>query len=184
MLTLQERGIIFGMEENRSSTNKGLIQFLKFNLVSFGVTIIQLLLVNVFLYLMRNWNTPLPGLLSRIFSEEAVGAGNSNWGYVLPFFLSNVIANILGYFQNRKTTFNSDSPKRNVLIFFAVITILICFSTWLQGRTAFLITEHLPQISKAAPTLAALLAGAVQFAVVFPLEKYVLLRERRERKES
>ena len=176
----KERVIIVDMEENAEKKNKGLIQFLKFNLVSAGVTIVQLLLVNVFLYLMRNWNAPLPGILSRIFSEESVGAGNSNWGYVLPFFLSNVIANILGYFQNRKTTFNSDSPKRNVVIFFAVISILICFSTWLQGRTAYLIAEYLPAFAKAAPTLAALLAGLVQFAVVFPLEKYVLLKERKE----
>ena len=164
----------------KKTEKKGIIQFLKFNLVSAGVTIVQLVLVNVLFILMHGWKAPLPPFLSALFSEEAVGAGNSNWGYVLPFFLSNAIANILGYFQNRKTTFNSDSPKRNVLIFFAVLIVLICFSTWLQGRTVYLISSSFPQLAKAAPTIASFLAGLVQLAVLFPLEKYVLLKERKE----
>ena len=169
-----------GTVEKQTLKNKELIQFLKFNLVSAGVTILQLVLVNVFFVLMQGWKAPLPGILRDIFSEQSVGAGNSNWGYVLPFFLSNVIANIYGYFQNRKTTFHSDSPKRNVIIFFAVIAVLVCFSTWLQGKVVHLITMHAPQYAGIAPTLAALLAGLVQFAVVFPLEKFVLLKERKE----
>lgn len=166
--------------EEKKSDRKGWIQFLKFNLVSAGVTLVQLVLVNILLVMMRGWTEPLPPFLASIFSEETVGAGNSNWGYVLPFFLSNAIANILGYFQNRKTTFNSDSPKRNVLIFFAVIMVLICVSTWIQGRIVYLIRSGYPGLAGAAPTIAALIAGAVQFAVVFPLEKYVLLKERRK----
>ena len=167
------------MEDNNTK-KKGLIQFLKFNLVSAGVTITQLILVNVLFVLMRGWKTPLPFPLSVIFSAESVGEGNSNWGYVLPFFLSNAIANILGYFLNRRATFHSDSPKRNVLIFFVIISILICFTTWLQGRTVYLISSAWPGMANAAPTLAAVLAGLVQFAVVFPLEKYVLLKEKKE----
>ena len=67
-----------------------------------------------------------------------------------------------------------------LIIFFAVIAVLVCFSTWLQGKVVHLITMHAPQYAGIAPTLAALLAGLVQFAIVFPLEKFVLLKERKE----
>ena len=73
---------------------KSLTQFIKFNVVSASVTMLQLLLVNVFFWLMKDWKAPLPEILSGIFNDAAVGAGNANWGYVLPFFLSNALANL------------------------------------------------------------------------------------------
>ncbi len=164
----------------QTAQKKGFIQFLKFNLVSASVSIIQLVLVNLLLLWMRSWNAPLPGLLNVIFSEEAVGVGNSRWGYVLPFFLSNLIANLFGYLLNKKATFNSDAPHSNMVIFGVVMILLILCSTWLQGRTVFLIRQHIPSLEKLAPTIAALLAGAVQFAIIFPLEKFVLLKERKK----
>ena len=158
---------------------KSLIQLLKFTLVSGSVTILQLVLVNVLFVLMRDWHAPLPPILADIFTETTVGAGNSSWGYVLPFFLSNAIANIYGYFVNRKATFNSDSPKRNVVIFLLVVSALILFATWMQGVIVNQISTHVPSLAGLAPTLAAFAAGTLQFAVLFPLEKYVLLKERR-----
>ena len=157
---------------------KSLIQFIKFNLVSASVTIVQLLLVNVFFWLMKDWKAPLPGLLSTVFNEAAVGAGNANWGYVLPFFLSNVLANLYGFFVNRKVTFHSDAPKRNAVVFLIVLCILILVSTWIQGSLVHVITERFPAGTNLAPTLAALAAGTIQFLILFPLEKYVLLKER------
>lgn len=86
-------------------------EIIKFMLVSCIVSIIQLVLVNLLFYIMRGWKAPLPPFLAGIFSASTVGAGNDNWGYVLPFFLSNLIANIYGYFQNQKTTFKAaDTP--------------------------------------------------------------------------
>ncbi len=157
---------------------KSVIQFIKFNLVSASVTVVQLVLVNVLFWLLKDWKAPLPGFLASVFNEAAVGAGNANWGYVLPFFLSNVLANIYGFFANRKVTFHSDAPKRNVIIFLIVISILILVSTWIQGRLVYLITENAPQLTELAPTLAAFAAGTFQFLILFPLEKYVLLKER------
>ena len=44
---------------------------------------------------MKNWKEPLPGFFGGIFSEQTMEKGQSNWRYILPFFLSNFIANAL-----------------------------------------------------------------------------------------
>ena len=156
---------------------KSLVQIVKFMLVSGMVTVIQLVLVNVLLFLMKDWHAPLPPFLARIFSEEAVGAGHSEWGYIQPFFLSNLLANAYGFFQNRKTTFQSNAPKRNVIGFLLIVSVLIVLSTWIQGRIVYRISEASPSLKTLAPTIAAFAAGMLQFVILFPLEKYVLLKE-------
>lgn len=167
---------------------KTIWQFIKFSLVSSIVTILQLVLVNLFYYGMRGWTTPLPSFLSGIFNEQTVGAGNATWGYVLPFFLSNAIANIYGWFQNGKTTFHAKARPGAFGIYFAVVMILILFSTWFQGMLVHSIqtsdTAWIRNLSAAAPTIAAMLAGLIQFAVIFPLEKFVLLKEDPKEKEA
>jgi len=162
---------------NRENGKKTLIELIKFNLVSFGVTLIQLLLVNVLLYFMKDMKTPLPSFLAGIFTPETVGAGNDNWGYVLPFFVSNAIANAIGYFVNRSATFKSDSPRSRFFIFFAVLAALILFTTWVQGRLVYVIRTNIPSLYALAPTIASLAAGMIQFLVIFPLEKFVLFKE-------
>lgn len=161
---------------------KTIWQLLKFVLVSGIVSIIQLVLVNVLFFVMRQWKAPLPGFLAAIFTQSTVGAGNDNWGYVLPFFLSNLIANIYGYFQNQKTTFKAaDTPAWCMWFYIAVIAALILFSTWLQGVVAnWALNSGIPVFAGLAPTLAAMAAGNVQMLVLFPLEKYVLFKERKQ----
>ena len=55
------------------------------------------------------------------------------------------------------------------------LALLILFSTWLQG----FITAKLSVTSLAplARTIAAMAAGYVQLAVLFPLEKFVLFKK-------
>ena len=168
------------MSENAENTKTTVKEFIKFNLVSFLVTLSQLVLVNLFLYLMKDWKAPLPGFLNEIFRTEVVGEGNNNWGYVLPFFLSNAIANVIGYFINRKATFKSNSPKWMVVVFLVVLSVLILIGTWVQGRLVYLIRMNYPSLASLAPTIASFTAGILQFLVLFPLEKFFLFK----RKES
>ncbi len=161
---------------------KTIWQFIKFILVSCIVSIIQLVLVNVLFYMMRTWRAPLPPGLAAIFTAETVGVGNANWGYVLPFFLSNLIANLYGYFQNQKTTFKAhNTPAWCMWAYLGAIIALILFSTWLQGVVANLALNcGIAAVAGLAPTLAAMAAGTVQMLVLFPLEKFVLFKERRQ----
>jgi len=159
--------------------NKELKQVIKYLLMGLTVTVLQFALVNIFPLLFSSWKSSLPSFLSVIFSEKTMGVGNSNWGYVMTFFLSNLIANIYGYFINRKTVFNSSSPTWCFVVFIVVIVSLILFSTWLQGLiAAFVVAKS--SLGKYANTIAAATTAFMQNLIVFPLEKFVLLREKKE----
>ncbi len=158
-------------------------QFIKFNLVSTSITLLQLLLANLLPLLFDNMLDPLPSFLQKIFVAERlfpegsryVVDGAVTWGYVLPFFLSNFIANIYGYFMNMRTTFRGKGTKAGFAFYVVLMIVLILFSTWLQGAiTAALAGTSFEGVSR---TLAALAAGMVQMVILFPLEKFVLFKE-------
>ena len=159
-------------------------QFIKFNLVSFSITILQLALANLLPLIFDSVTTVLPPFLRPIFQPETLFAGSSpyvvdgivTWGYVLPFFLSNFIANIYGYFMNMKTTFRGKGSRGGLVAYLLILTALILFSTWLQGWiTARLAVTSLAGLGR---TIAAMAAGLVQVAVLFPLEKFVLFKKK------
>lgn len=158
-------------------------QFVKFNLVSASITALQLLLANLLPLAFDGVTAVLPRLLRPVFDPAVLFDGPSRyvvdgvvtWGYVLPFFLSNLLANIYGYFMNMKTTFRGSGTRAGLIGYLAVLTALILFSTWLQSRiTASL---NATSLSALARTIAAAAAGLVQVAVLFPLEKFVLFKK-------
>ena len=163
--------------EKKGKLYKNLWQLFKFGFVSFIITVIQLALLYLMYYLMKGWTEPLPGILAVIFSPETVGEDHANWGYMLPFFLSNFIANTVGYFLNKSRTFKSDAPIWHYLVYIVVLIILIMFSTWFQGvlMNVFIVWG----VEIIGPFIAMNLAGFVQFLVLYPLQKFVLLRERK-----
>ena len=197
--------------EEKGSFMKTLWQILKFLVVSGLVTIIQLVLANVLPLIFDGVTATLPGFLQGIFSPNTIFdvttaegmeqfnkyviggtiengttivGGVVTWGYLLPFFLSNLIANIYGFWQNKKTTFKSDAPWYNFDIYIVLMIALILFSTWLQGWIVGLLAKvEWSWLQSLARTIAALAAGLVQMLVLFPMEKFVLLKEKKEDKE-
>ena len=166
--------------EAKGGAAKTLWQLVKFVAISSLVGILQLALVNLLFFALRDWRPPLPPALAGVFSAASVGAGNDNWGFVLPFFVSNLAANVYGYIQNKRTTFKSDAPGWCFGVYLALMAALILFSTWLQGVVAnALISTGSPLLSGLAPTIAAMCAGTLQLLVLFPVEKFVLLKEKK-----
>lgn len=164
--------------ENKGKVHKNLWQILKFGVVSVIITLLQLALLYSMYYLMKGWKDPLPGILANIFTPETVGEDHANWGYMLPFFLSNFIANTVGYIINRHRTFKSDAPIWHYVIYIVVLLVLIMFSTWLQGvLTNIFINWGLEALG---PFIAMNLACFIQFLVLFPLQKFVLLKEKKK----
>ena len=163
--------------------DNALWQFAKFNLVALTITLVQLILANLLPLLFDGLKAPLPPLLRPIFDPERMFDGPSpyvtdgvvSWGYVLPFFLSNFIANIYGYFMNMKTTFRGKGSRGSLAAYLLILAALILFSTWLQGWITARLTVS--AFAALARTLAAMAAGLVQVAVLFPLEKYVLFKK-------
>lgn len=164
--------------------DSSLWQFVKFNLVSMSITIVQLLLANLLPLVFDSVTTKLPSFLQPIFDPKVLFEGESKYvvdgvvtfGYVLPFFLSNFIANIYGYFVNMKATFKGKGTRGGLIVYFVVLASLILFTTWLQGYITALLNKT--SLARMARTIAALAAGTVQVAVLFPLEKYVLFKEK------
>ena len=166
--------------------DNALWQFVKFNLVSLSIALLQLILANLLPLLFDSMTAPLPLFLQPVFDpailfdgpSEYVVDGVVTWGYVLPFFLSNFIANIYGYFVNMKATFRGQGTRAGLAAYLVILAALILFSTWLQG---FINGRLVPTSFAAfARTIAAMAAGMLQMAVLFPLEKFVLFRRKRE----
>jgi putative flippase GtrA len=158
----------------------GFRQAIRFLLISCLVGLFHLILVNVLFYSLKGWTAPLPEFLRMFFNPGTVGEGNDNWGYVLPFLTANVAANVVGYFVNRKATFRAENvPHYCLAIYLGVLAVLILLSTWLQGVLANLIIRGgSPFWATLAPTVAMITANTLQLAILFPLEKFVLFRDR------
>lgn len=192
--------------EEKGSFIKTVWQLVKFLVVSGLVTIIQLVLANVLPFIFDSLTTTLPAFLQGIFDPnvifdpstaeglEQVGkyvvggvvengvvvGGIVTWGYLLPFFLSNLVANIYGFYQNKKTTFKSDAPWYNFAIYIVLMIALILFSTWFQGWLVGVIAKApWAWLNGLARTIAGLAAGFIQMVVLFPMEKFVLLKEKK-----
>lgn len=197
--------------EGKGSFVKTLWQIVKFLVVSGLVTIIQLVLANVLPLIFDGVTATLPSFLQGIFAPntifdattaeglEQIGkyvvggtvengtvvGGVVTWGYLLPFFFSNLIANIYGFWQNKKTTFKSDAPWYNFAAYIVLMIALILFSTWLQGWVVGIIAKvEWTWLQALARTIASLAAGLVQMLVLFPMEKFVLLKEKKPAEEK
>lgn len=185
--------------EEKGSFIKTLWQLVKFLVVSGLVTIIQLALAALLPLVCDQIHNLLPEFLRGIFTPTMFTAGSEEaqkyvidgvvtWGYVLPFLLSNLIANIYGFYQNKKTTFKSDAPWYNFFIYIVLLLALILFSTWMQGAIvgALLKVEptnwflNIVTNESIARLLASMAAGFVQMVVLFPMEKFVLMKEKKE----
>jgi len=192
-------GGIDNAAEEKGSFMKTLWQLVKFLVVSGLVTIIQLVLAALLPLVCDQIHTLLPEFLRGIFTPTMFSTGSAEaskyvidgvvtWGYVLPFLLSNLIANIYGFYQNKKTTFKSDSPWYNFVIYIVLLLALILFSTWMQGAIVGAMLKLEPSNwffkiitnESVARLIASMCAGFVQMVVLFPMEKFVLMPEKKK----
>ena len=192
-------GGIDNAAEEKGSFMKTLWQLVKFLVVSCLVTIIQLALAALLPLVCDQIHTLLPEFLRGIFTPAMFSTGSAEaskyvidgvvtWGYVLPFLLSNLIANIYGFYQNKKTTFKSDSPWYNFVIYIVLLLALILFSTWMQGAIVGAMLKLEPSNwffkiitnESVARLIASMCAGFVQMVVLFPMEKFVLMPEKKK----
>ena len=192
-------GGIDNAAEEKGSFMKTLWQLVKFLVVSGLVTIIQLALAALLPLVCDQIHTLLPEFLRGIFTPTMFSTGSAEaskyvidgvvtWCYVLPFLLSNLIANIYGFYQNKKTTFKSDSPWYNFVIYIVLLLALILFSTWMQGAIVGAMLKLEPSNwffkiitnESVARLIASMCAGFVQMVVLFPMEKFVLMPEKKK----
>ena len=154
----------------------------KFSLFSIVAFLIQTVLQLVLPLIFDSMTTTLPGWLAWIINPGTLSAeqqalyvigGVVTWGYLLPFFISNYTANIVTYILNKKYTFKSRAPRWHFVLYFILMTLVIVFTTWLQGVCFawlghFSIPEWLNRILVMAP------AGLVQWIAFFVIQKLLL----------
>ena len=117
-LSRKRTGLSFLKKIDRRFGDSTLWQFVKFNLVSFSITLLQLALANLLPLIFDAVTAKLPPVMRPVFRPDTlferpspyVVDGVVTWGYVLPFFLSNFIANIYGYFMNERARCVSADP--------------------------------------------------------------------------
>ena len=159
---------------------QNLKEFIKYNIVSFTVTLFQLLLANLLPYLFDGLKTTLPDFLNKIFYSTNIPGkyiidNKVTLAYVLPFLLSNLLANIYAYFVNMKATFKGKGTRKGFISYVVILLILILFTTWLQGViVSALYNTNLVSFSR---TIASLAAGTIQMCIIYPLEKFVLFKK-------
>ena len=162
------------LKEDKTST-----QFLKFLIIGAIGAIIQIATVNILFLLLKNWKTPLPQIMTSIFNENVLGKGNANWGYLIPFFTSQLLSNTYSYICNMKTNFKTDAPKYYFAIYIVLLLILIVVATWLSGVIAnFLMSTNIEFFVKLGPSIGSVLSGIVYTLVLFPVEKFILFRKK------
>ena len=155
---------------------KTIIQFIKYSLTGTMSTVIQIILITILYQAMKDWKAPLPHFLLPFFNERTVGPGHVNWGYVLPLLISLTISNTISYIINRRHTFRSDAPAWHFILYLLVLAVLTLLCTWIQG---ILINRfYLLGKQPIAHVHASLAAAVIQGLIMFPLNKFVLLREK------
>ena len=141
--------------------------------------VIQLATVNILFLLLRDWKAPLPSFMSAVFNERALGQGNANWGYLVPFFASNLLSNTYSYIHNMKGNFKTNAPAYCFAVYIVLLAVLIIVATWLSGVIANLFAQTgIELFVKLAPTIGSVLAGIVYTLILFPVEKYILFKKR------
>ena len=163
----------------KTTTDKTSKQFFKFLIIGAIGSIIQIASVNILFQLLKNWKAPLPQFMAGIFNEAVLGVGNDNWGYVLPFFVSNLLSNTYSYIHNMKGNFKTNAPGYYFAIYIALLVILIVASTWISGVIAnFLMSTNVDFLVKLGPTIGSILSGIVYTLILFPIEKFILFRKK------
>lgn len=85
------------------------------------------------------------------------------------------------YFLNEFTLAINIALMWHFILYIFILFCLILFSTWLQGLIAnALLTTSIVFLVTLAPTLASMACGTFQMIVLFPLQKFVLLKEKKE----
>ena len=153
--------------------------------------IIQAVLQYIFPMFFDGLTVTLPKWLDFLYNEPtlfdtdtAAGAadaakyiigGTVTWGYVLPFFLANILANIFVYIMNKKYTFKSSAPRWHFVLYFVIMVLTIVFATWMQGALyPLIIRAPWEWMHSLARLLLLIPCGIVQTIVFFIAQKLLL----------
>lgn len=166
----------------QSSGKKTFWQLVKFTIVSMLACIVQVA------SLAALYNIPAIKALSAqafhwfVFDYPVIEGKQCGLALFIAFNTSNVLAQIVAFFVNRKKTFNADNNVPVTLTIYLIFTAaLICFSAWFNTVVfGFAVSKGVS--SGLATTIATAVCSCIQFFIYFPVDK-LLMRQKKEKKD-
>ena len=166
----------------QSSGKKTFWQLVKFTIVSMLACIVQVA------SLAALYNIPAIKALSAqafhwfVFDYPVIEGKQCGLALFIAFNTSNVLAQIVAFFVNRKKTFNADNNVPVTLTIYLIFTAaLICFSAWFNPVVfGFAVSKGVS--SGLATTIATAVCSCIQFFSYCPVDK-LLMRQKKEKKD-
>ncbi len=155
-------------------------KFIKFSIVGFSSTIIELGVFYLLQYVVfkNSLTAPMPD--NAFFKFVSFTGLADGMGYFYAYVISTTIGYIIAFILNRKTTFKADS---NVLVSTILYIIMVIFTI---GMTAWLGTQF--QLFMAAKGMQSLgdaigkpIVAALATAWTYPINRFVIHRKHKEK---
>jgi putative flippase GtrA len=166
----------------QNSGKKTFWQLVKFTIVSMLACIVQVA------SLAALYNIPAIKALSAqafhwfVFDYPVIEGKQCGLALFIAFNTSNILAQIVAFFVNRKKTFNADNNVPVTLTIYLVFTLaLICFSAWFNP-VVFECAVSKGVSSGLSTTIATAVCSCIQFFIYFPVDK-LLMRQKKEKKD-
>lgn len=105
-----------------------------------------------------------------------------NKGLFVAFLVSAVLAEIVSFLVNRKATFNANNNLAKSALMYAVLVVfIICMKTWVVTVLTAFVSGYTqsPLLIEWIPKLASMV---IAFAIIFPMNKFVIMRHTDEEK--
>ncbi|MBQ7547817.1 MAG: hypothetical protein IJT41_12725 [Clostridia bacterium] len=155
-------------------------QLVKFTIVSLLACIVQVVSLAIL------YNIPAIKALSTqafhwfVFDYPVVEGKQCGLALFIAFNDSNLLAQIVAFFVNRKKTFNADNNVPVTLTVYLLFTIgLLCFSAWFNPVVfAFAVSKGVS--SGLATTIATAVCSCIQFFIYFPVDKLLMRQKKKE----
>lgn len=162
----------------QSGGKKTLWQLVKFTLVSLLASLVQVASLAIL------YNIPAIKALSAeafhwfVFDYPVIEGKQCGLALFIAFNASNILAQIVSFFVNRKKTFNANNNIPITLTIYLIFTVaLICFSAWLNP-VVFTFLGNKGVSSGLATTIATAVCSTFQFLIYFPFDK-LLMRQKK-----
>ena len=164
----------------QKNEKKTLWQLIKFTIVSLLACIVQVVSLAIL------YNIPAIKALSVepfhwfVFHYDVIEGEQCGLALFIAFNTSNLLAQIVSFFVNRKKTFNANNNVPITLTIYLVFTVaLLCFSAWFNP-IVFAFAESHGASSALSTTIATAVCSCIQFFIYFPVDK-VLMRQKKEK---
>lgn len=173
--------------ENFTQSHQTLWQFIKFFIFSQLAGLVELV---SFFFLDKFLPDKLPADFD-FFVFHYTNEKGLCLGAFVAFFVSAILAEIVSFLVNRKATFNANNNfAKSAIAYLVLVICVICLKTWIVTALTPLVTNITASFGNESiqqlliDWVPKLLSMVVAFAIIFPMNKFVIMKHTDESKEE